>query len=56
MLNPLISYIFRSEDAPVLTYLDDDGHLVEPEYYAPIIPMILVNGGKGIVQVLVMKV
>ena len=48
MLNPLISYIFRSEDAPVLTYLDDDGHLVEPEYYAPIIPMILVNGGKGI--------
>ena len=31
-----------------MNYLDDDGTKVEPEYYAPIIPMILVNGGKGI--------
>lgn len=28
--------------------MDDDGHMVEPIYYLPIIPMILVNGAKGI--------
>ena len=32
----------------ILAYLDDDGTQVEPVYYAPIIPMILVNGSKGI--------
>jgi DNA topoisomerase-2 len=31
-----------------LKYLDDDGMLVEPVYYAPIIPMVLINGSKGI--------
>jgi DNA topoisomerase-2 len=33
----------------LLKYLDDDGLIVEPEYYLPIIPMVLVNGcsGKG---------
>jgi DNA topoisomerase-2 len=32
----------------ILDYLDDDGTQVEPVFYAPIIPMILVNGSKGI--------
>ena len=32
----------------VLAYLNDDGTQVEPVFYAPIIPMILVNGVKGI--------
>jgi DNA topoisomerase-2 len=31
-----------------LQYLNDDGLLVEPIFYAPIIPMVLVNGSKGI--------
>jgi DNA topoisomerase-2 len=31
-----------------LEYLKDDGFPVEPMFYVPIIPMILVNGGKGI--------
>ena len=35
-------------DDPVLEYLEDDGSKVEPMYYVPIIPMILVNGTKGI--------
>ena len=47
-LNPITRAIFPKADEPVLNYLDDDGTPVEPEYYAPIIPMILVNGGKGI--------
>ena len=28
--------------------MDDDGTPVEPDWYAPIIPMILINGSKGI--------
>jgi DNA topoisomerase-2 len=31
-----------------LKYRDDDGLLVEPEWYAPILPMLLVNGSRGI--------
>jgi DNA topoisomerase-2 len=47
-LNKLTRLIFRPEDDKVLTYLDDDGLAVEPIYYVPIIPMVLVNGTKGI--------
>lgn len=47
-LNPLTRYIYNEADDAVLKYLDDDGTPVEPIYYAPIIPMILVNGSKGI--------
>lgn len=47
-LNPITRYIFPQADDQVLTYLDDDGQQVEPIYYAPIIPMILVNGTTGI--------
>jgi DNA topoisomerase-2 len=32
----------------VLTYRDDDGLPVEPEWYAPVLPMLLVNGARGI--------
>jgi DNA topoisomerase-2 len=47
-LNPLTRTIFRKSDDQVLRYLDDDGTPVEPDWYAPIIPMILINGSKGI--------
>ena len=47
-LNKLTPFIFKNEDNAILNYLDDDGTIVEPDYYLPIIPMILVNGGKGI--------
>ena len=47
-LNKLTRLIYRPEDDNTLTYLDDDGQSVEPIYYVPIIPMILVNGTKGI--------
>ena len=40
--------IFKPEDDAILDYRDDDGQMVEPVYYVPIIPMILVNGTKGI--------
>ena len=47
-LAELTRLIFRPEDDDILNYLDDDGILVEPEWFCPIIPMILVNGAEGI--------
>ena len=47
-LNKLTRTIFPATDDNVLKYLNDDGILVEPVFYAPIIPMILINGSKGI--------
>ena len=48
MLNSLTRYIFPEADDAVLSYLNDDGTIVEPEYYVPIIPFALVNGISGI--------
>jgi DNA topoisomerase-2 len=48
LLNKITRTIFQQTDDNILEYLNDDGLSVEPIYYAPIIPMILVNGSKGI--------
>lgn len=48
MLEELTTKIFRLEDNPILPKQFDDGVPIEPEYYVPIIPMILVNGTDGI--------
>ena len=47
-LSKITRLIYPEADDPVLTYLTDDGTSVEPMFYVPIIPMQLVNGGKGI--------
>ena len=47
-LNRITRSIFPNADDNILRYLDDDGTPVEPIFYAPIIPMVLVNGSKGI--------
>ena len=47
-LEPLLKTIFRKEDEPILTHVDDDGVAVEPENYYTTIPMLLVNGSIGI--------
>lgn len=47
-LNPMTTLIFNDQDTPLLNFLMDDGDKVEPEYYVPILPMILVNGSTGI--------
>lgn len=47
-LNPLTRYLFRDADDAVLTYQMDDGQPIEPEYYVPILPMVLINGVSGI--------
>lgn len=47
-LNNISRFIFRKEDDKLLEHLEDEGYKIEPEYYVPIIPMVLVNGVKGI--------
>ena len=47
-LNPMTKTLFNPMDNNILKYLDDDGFPIEPVFYAPIIPMVLVNGSKGI--------
>ena len=47
-LMPEARSVFDPRDDAVLTYLHDDGRSIEPEFYMPTIPMILVNGSEGI--------
>ncbi|XP_012256449.2 DNA topoisomerase 2 isoform X2 [Athalia rosae] len=48
MLSPLTRFIFHKNDDPLLTYEYDDNQKIEPVYYVPVIPMVLVNGADGI--------
>jgi DNA topoisomerase-2 len=47
-LETITEKIFRPEDQYILTPQFEEGCEIEPVYYAPIIPTILVNGGTGI--------
>uniref|UniRef100_A0A674NEG3 DNA topoisomerase 2 n=1 Tax=Takifugu rubripes TaxID=31033 RepID=A0A674NEG3_TAKRU len=48
MLSPLAKLLFPAVDSNLLKFLYDDNQKVEPEWYIPIIPMVLVNGAEGI--------
>lgn len=48
MLNPVTKTLFPNTDFPLLNYLYDDNLKIEPEYYVPVVPMVLVNGAEGI--------
>ncbi len=40
--------IFNPDDYNLLEYLNDDGDSIEPKFYVPTMPMILINGACGI--------
>ena len=40
--------LFHKDDDPILNYQNDDGVSIEPEYYVPKLPLILINGAEGI--------
>lgn len=44
----LTRLIFRKEDDAIYNYLTEENKVVEPDVFAPIIPMVLVNGAEGI--------
>ena len=47
-LSSVTKTLFQESDNAILNYLNDDGQQIEPEYYAPVIPLVLVNGCDGI--------
>ena len=47
-LNPITRKIFMENDDNLLLYNVEEGLKIEPVWYAPIIPMVLVNGAEGI--------
>jgi DNA topoisomerase-2 len=46
--SPITRLLFNEKDDAVLEYVQDDGKQVEPFYFVPILPFILVNGSAGI--------
>ena len=47
-MNDITPLICHPDDGPLMNYKMDDGYKIEPDFYVPILPMILVNGTKGI--------
>jgi DNA topoisomerase II len=45
---PIVDALFPRADNDLYDYLDVDGMRVEPRWYLPVVPMILVNGAEGI--------
>ncbi|CAK7215809.1 DNA topoisomerase 2 [Sporothrix curviconia] len=47
-LSPFARRVFNPLDEPVLEHNIDEGSVIEPKNYAPVVPMVLVNGADGI--------
>jgi len=47
-LSDITRNIFNPSDDPILNYIEDDGVSIEPEYFIPTLPMVLINGTLGI--------
>ncbi|KAM3733934.1 hypothetical protein ACB098_11G175300 [Castanea mollissima] len=47
-LSPITRFLFHKDDDDLLDYLNEDGQSIEPIWYMPIIPTVLVNGSEGI--------
>eukprot|EP00960_Hanusia_phi_P003893 114767-Hanusia_phi.AAC.1 len=47
-LHPITRFLFHEADDAILKYLSDDGQSIEPQWYVPILPTVLVNGAHGI--------
>lgn len=40
--------MFNPADDALLNQQKDDNQTIEPEFYIPIVPMVLINGAEGI--------
>jgi DNA topoisomerase-2 len=47
-LRPEVKILFNETDNQLLNYIEEEGTLIEPDFYVPIVPMILLNGSTGI--------
>ena len=46
--NPISKLLFPEADLNVLKNQKEEGMVIEPQYYAPILPNALINGAEGI--------
>jgi DNA topoisomerase-2 len=46
-LNKAANSLFVKEDDNILEWLEEDGDKIEPSFYLPILPIVLVNGASG---------
>ena len=42
------SQLFNPNDLPILEYQNEEGQDIEPKYYIPTLPLVLINGSEGI--------
>jgi DNA topoisomerase-2 len=47
-LSEITKNIYNKDDFEIIDYLEDDGQKIEPKFYIPILPMVLINGAQGI--------
>ena len=47
-LSPITRSLFHPADDALLTYNNEEGQSIEPQWYIPLIPTVLVNGAEGI--------
>lgn len=47
-LSSMARLVFSPLDDDILSYLQEDGMGIEPEWYMPVVPLVLLNGNKGI--------
>eukprot|EP00986_Skeletonema_menzelii_P002405 scaffold650_cov140-Skeletonema_menzelii.AAC.4 len=47
-LSPVARLLFPDVDDALLDQKEEDGQLIEPEFFVPVIPLLLVNGCQGI--------
>lgn len=47
-LRPEVKVLFNEYDNKLVKYLEEEGSTIEPEFYVPIVPLVLLNGATGI--------
>merc|ERR1719453_1098520 len=47
-LEKIARLIFHPDDDKLLEYQNEEGSLIEPNWYIPVIPLVMVNGAEGI--------
>jgi DNA topoisomerase-2 len=46
-LSPIFRQLFRKDDDLIFERIDSNGLKVEPKYFTPILPLVLINGAEG---------
>ena len=46
--SPITRMMLHPGDDPLLKYNKEDSEVIEPEWYIPVVPLVLINGAEGI--------